>query len=59
MEIKEISGLLTTLLLIAVGIFIKYTKHENFQNVKRFSKPLIIIGSITLVLKIISFFQSH
>ena len=54
MNFDDIQSILISLLLVGVGLFIKTTEHKNFQDVKKWGKPLVIIGSIGAVLKIIA-----
>lgn len=41
-----------SLILIAFGFFLKYTKNPGFQRSRRFSGFFIILGIITLIGKI-------
>jgi hypothetical protein len=56
MGFQEIKSLLIPILLIGFGLFIKTTKNENYQNVKSWWKILIILGIISLILKVVNLF---
>ena len=56
MTFDIVKSLLIPLIMIGFGIFIKNTENENYQNVKKWWKILVIIGIISLILKIVNLF---
>ena len=54
MTFEIIKSLLVPIIMIGFGIFIKKTENKNYQNVKKWWKILVIIGIISLVLKLIN-----
>ena len=56
MTFEIIKSLLIPIIMIGFGIFIKKTENANYKNVKKWWKPLVIIGIISLILKIINFY---
>ena len=56
MAFEIIKSLLIPIIMIGFGIFIKNTKNVNYQNVKKWWKILVIIGIISLILKIVNLF---
>ena len=56
MTIEFIKILLIPIIMIGFGLFIKNTENANYQNVKKWWKLLVVIGIISLILKIINFY---
>ena len=56
MTFEIIKSLLIPIIMIGFGIFIKNTENVNYQNVKKWWKILVIIGIISLILKIVNLF---
>ena len=56
MTIEIIKILLIPIIMISFGIFIRNTENANYQNVKKWWKLLVVIGIISLILKIINFY---
>ena len=42
--------------MIGFGIFIKKTENPNYQNVKKWWKILVILGVMSLILKVINLY---
>lgn len=53
MTLINFQSLILSLLMIAIGFFIKNTTHKNFQSAKRMWKALVIIGIIGVILQYI------
>ena len=56
MTFEIVKSLLIPIIMIGFGIFIKNTKSENYQNVKNWWKILVLIGVISLILKLINLY---
>ena len=56
MTLEIIKSLIIPIIMIGFGIFIKNTENANYQNVKKWWKILVVIGIISLILKIINFY---
>jgi hypothetical protein len=56
MTFEIVKSLLIPIFLIGFGIFIKKTENVNYQNVKKWWKILVIIGVLSLILKLINLY---
>ena len=56
MIFEIIKSLLIPIIMIGFGLLIKNTENVNYQNVKKWWKLLVIIGIVSLILKIINFY---
>ncbi len=56
MKFEIVKSLLAPIILIGFGIFIKKTENANYQNVKKWWKILVILGIVSLILKLINLF---
>ena len=56
MTFEIIKSLLIPIIMIGFGIFIKNTENVNYQNVKKWWKILVILGVISLILKIVNLY---
>jgi hypothetical protein len=56
MTFEIVKSLLIPIIMIGFGIFIKNTENVNYQNVKNWWKILVIIGIISLIVKIVNLF---
>jgi hypothetical protein len=54
MTFEIVKSLFVPTIMIGFGIFIKNTENMNYQNVKKWWKILVVIGIISLVLKLIN-----
>lgn len=52
MELEVLKNLITPFLLIGFGLFIKVNK--NFISVKKWWKMIVVIGLISLILKVLN-----
>jgi len=53
MDLINFQSLILSLLIIAIGFFIKNTTHKNFQSAKRMWKALVIIGIAGVIFQFI------
>ena len=51
---SRIEGIITSLILIALGLWTRYTNDKGWQNAKPYWPYLVILGAITLSWKLYS-----
>jgi hypothetical protein len=56
MSFEIIKSLLIPIIMIGFGVFIKSTENANYQNVKKWWKILVILGVISLILKVVNLY---
>ena len=55
---SRIEGIITSLILIALGLWTRYTNDKGWRNAKPYWPYLVVIGAITLILEIVLIFMN-
>jgi hypothetical protein len=51
MDSEKLRDIIIPLIVIGAGLFIKTTENKNYQDAKKWSKYLIIIGIASLIIR--------
>lgn len=51
MDSEKIRDIIIPLIVIGIGLYLKTMQNNNFQNAKKWSKYLIIIGIASLLIR--------
>lgn len=54
MELTDIGALIVSLILVALGMYIKMTTNREFKTSKKYWRLLIVIGVISFLLNLLA-----